>query len=312
MSTDDRHISKDERSIVVGVDGSEHARSALKRAADEAKLRGSWLRIIHARVRDPRFVPAWYSAESSDLSPGEAIVQDATGLVATRHPSVIVRGEVDESPAATALAKASEAAQMVVVGARGLGGFEELLLGSVSDQCVQYAHCPVVVVHADSDELAYRTAELQIVVGIDGSLGSTRALEWALEEASICSASVEGVYAWQYPPVGAFVMEPAHESNVIARELVEAATDHAERLAPHVPFKAGACFNAAVPALLGASRGADLLVVGTRGHGRLQNALLGSVAHQCARHAECAVVVVRPHSREADSEAMARGKRWGS
>jgi nucleotide-binding universal stress UspA family protein len=282
---------------------------ALKWAADEAKRRDLWLRIMYAHVREPQFVPAWYSPESSDLSPGEAIIDEAVGLAATRHPSVIARGEVVEWPAALVLTSASRSAEMLVVGARGLGGFDELLLGSVSDQCVQYAHCPVVVVHSDSDDLPYRAVEPRIVVGIDGSLGSARALQWALEEASIRGASVEGVYAWQYPPVGSFIMGPTHGSKVVAHEVVDAATDHAERLAPDVPFKAVACFNAAVPALLDACEGADLLVVGSRGHGRFQNALLGSVAHQCARHAGCAVVVARPHTGETDTGTRARDDR---
>jgi nucleotide-binding universal stress UspA family protein len=307
MPGDERIQSQaDQRSIVVGVDGSEHSRLALKWAADEAKRRGSLLRILYAQISEPKNVPAWYAPGSSDLSPGEAIIDDAVGLVATRHPSVLTGGEVVGWPAALVLTSASRSAELIVVGARGLGGFEELLLGSVSDQCVQYAHCPVVVVHSDSDDLPYRAVEPRIVVGIDGSLGSTRALQWALEEARIRSASVEAVYAWQYPPVGAFVMGPTHGYEVVAHEVVDAATDHAERLAPEVPFKAGACFNATVPALLDACRGADLLVVGSRGHGRFQDALVGSVAHQCARHARCAVVVTRPHIGEGDSAKRAR------
>jgi len=302
-------IRNDERTTVVGVDGSEYSRLALKWASDEAKRRGSQVRILYARINAPKDVPAWYEPGSSDLSPEEAIIDDAVGLVATRHPSVIARGEIVEWPASLVLTVASRSADLLVVGARGLGGFEELLLGSVSDQCIQYAHCPVAVVHSDADDLPLRAVEPRIVVGIDGSLGSTRALRWALEEAQIRSASVEAVYAWQYPPIGAFVMGPSHGCEVIAHEVVDAATDRAEQLAPEVPFKAESCFDAAVPALLDACRGADLLVVGSKGHGSFQDSLVGSVAHQCARHARCAVVVARPHIDEEYSERTARADR---
>ena len=282
------------RPIVVGVDGSEHSRLAVKWAADEARRRGSTLRVFFAEIEDPADVPEWYVPGTPGLTPGEAILDDAVGLVATRHPSVPVRGEVVQWPPAMVLTSASRSADLLVVGSRGLGGFDELLLGSVSDQCIQYAHCPVAVVHSDSDDPEYRSARPRIVVGVDGSLGSTRALRWALDEASIRSASVEAVYSWQYPPVHSMIMAPPGGYQVVAREVAEAARDHAARTAPSVPFSMSDCFSATVPALLDACLGSDLLVVGSRGHGGFDSALLGSTAHQCARHARCAVVVVRP------------------
>ncbi len=286
-------IRSDEGSIVVGVDGSAHGRLALKWAADEAKRRDSSLRIVYAQTDGHKEVPAWYSSDTCGLSPGEAIIDDAVGLVATRHPSIVARGEVVDWPAALLLTAASRSADLLVVGARGLGGFKELLLGSVSDQCLQYARCPVAVVHSDADDIPYQAFESRIVVGIDGSLGSTQALQWALEEASRRSASVEAVYAWQYPPIGTFV-RPNHGSEAVMQDIVDAAVVHAERVAPGAPFKARASCSATIPTLLDACRGADLLVLGSRGHGRFRDTLLGSVSHQCARHAGCTVIVVRP------------------
>jgi nucleotide-binding universal stress UspA family protein len=304
MSGDESDITDHTaRSIVVGVDGSSHARSALKWAADEAERRRLPLRVMFAQVREVKNVPVWYAPGSTDLTPGEAVIDDAVGLVATRHPSVMVRGEVVERPPSSVLTVASRSAELLVVGARGKGGFEELLLGSVSDQCIQHAHGPVVVVHADPDDLPLRAVAPRVVVGVDGSLGSTRALSWALEEARLRSASVEAIYAWQYPPVGAFVVAPMHGSEAFAREVVAAATAHAERAAPDVAFSARTAFDAEVPALLDACRGADLLVVGSRGHGRFHDGLLGSIAQQCARHATCAVVVFRPRVSEDGREA---------
>jgi nucleotide-binding universal stress UspA family protein len=284
----------DERTVVVGIDGSEHSRQALKWAADEAKRRRAFLKIVFARIEEPEHVPAWYQPGASGGAPAQAVIDDAYGLVATRHPSVVARAETVEWPPARVLTMASRSADLVVVGARGHGGFDELLLGSVSDQCIQYAHCPVVVVHADPDALPLRAAEPRIVVGIDGSLGSSRALKWALEEAQLRSASVEVVYAWQYPPIGAFVLGPVNGYEVAAEEIVHAATGYATHHCPDVPFTSVLRFEAAVPALLDASRHAELLVTGSKGHGGFEHALLGSVAHQCARHATCAVAVARP------------------
>jgi nucleotide-binding universal stress UspA family protein len=143
--------------------------------------------------------------------------------------------------------------------------------------------------------LPLRAVKPRIVVGIDGSLGSTRALRWALEEAILRSASVEAIYAWQYPPIGAFILGPVNGYQAVTREIIESATDYAAKWAPEVPIKVTDSFGAAVPALLDASRGAELLVAGSRGHGGFKDALLGSVAHQLARHAKCVVVVTRPH-----------------
>jgi nucleotide-binding universal stress UspA family protein len=163
----------------------------------------------------------------------------------------------------------------------------------------------VAVVRADPDELPLRATYPRIVAGLDGSLGSTRALRWALWEAQIRSASVEAIYAWEYPPIGTFVLPPAHGYVMAAREIVQAATESAGRLAPDVSFEVNVRFDATVPALLDASKGADLLVAGSRGHGGFKDALLGSVAHQCARHASCTVVVVRSFVPKDDVSAKA-------
>jgi len=298
-------IQRDDRTVVVGVDGSEHSRMAVKWAADEAARRGSFLKILLAVVKEPKNVPIWYEPGSFGLSPGEAIVDDAFGLVATRHPSLLARVEIVEQAPVPLLTGASRSADLLVVGARGRGGFKELFLGSVSDKCIQYAHCPVAVVHADPDDLPLEAVAPRIVVGIDGSLGSTRALRWALEEAQIGSASVEAIYAWQYPPIGTFVLTPAHGYGIAGREIVDAATEYAGKWAPEVPFEANVRFDATVPGLLTASKGADLLVTGSRGHGGFKDALLGSVAHQCSRHAGCTVVVVRSLVPEGDFSATA-------
>jgi len=284
------HIGPD--TIVVGVDGSEHSRLAVKWAGDEADRRGSLLLLLFAQIGEPDHLPPWYQRGNGEVSAGEAVVDDAFGLVATRHPSVMARTEVVEWPPALALTVASRSAELLVVGARGLGGFKELLLGSVSDQCIQYSHCPVVVVSKDPDE--GKVDGPRIVVGIDGSFGSSQALHWALDEAGVRSATVEAIYAWQYPPIGAYILGPPEGFEASGQEIVDGALEFHKRWAPEVPFAAVAHLGATVPALLDASRDADLLVVGARGHGSFSDVLLGSVAHQCARHGHGTVVVTRP------------------
>ena len=139
----------------------------------------------------------------------------------------------------------------------------------------------------------------KIVVGIDGSEGSERALEWAAAEARLRAAQLSLVRAW-YPPaalygglgwtgISADVIDDFRE--LAAKQLEDACTKHAaslegltvERLVPE---------DLAAPALIEAAADADLLVVGTRGHGGFAGLLLGSVSQQCAHHAPCPVVIV--------------------
>jgi nucleotide-binding universal stress UspA family protein len=133
--------------IVVGVDGSATARTALAWAADEALRRGATLQVISAfpsptllGVNPPAEYFATIDAEARQLIDDEIAQVPAVAKVAN-----VVRVAVPESPGA-ALVAASVGAEMLVVGRRGRGGFSELLLGSVSNQCVHHAHCPVVVV----------------------------------------------------------------------------------------------------------------------------------------------------------------------
>lgn len=295
----------EERAIVVGVDGSEYSRLALKWAADEAKLRGSVLHVVFAGAGGPKEVPGWYEAGSDQVAAGKAVVDDAVGLVATRHPSVVVRGEALEWPGALALIDASVAADLLVVGARGKGGFKGLLLGSVSHQCIQHAHCPVVVVHSRSEDPAPSSPGHRIVVGIDGSDGSDRALQWALAEARFRSAVLEGIYGWKYPPMSTIVMGRSERYEAAARSITDAASLRAEQWEPGVRFESVSHFDAPVATLLEASDGADLLVVGARGRGGFHDMVLGSVAQQCANHARCPVVVVRPPAVQPDLAAPA-------
>lgn len=290
------------RRVVVGVDGSEQGWSALAWAADEASLRGAVLRVLYSHEEPSEGRTA--STVSPSVAEGaEGIVGAARSRVAERHPSLEVRAETTGDRAPYALIEASCSADLLVVGARGLGGLRSLVLGSVSQRCIRYAHCPVVVVRLEAAKASRTPADRTIVVGTDGSLGSTRALRWALREGRSRGTSVRAVFAWQYPPVHSMVMGPANGNPVGAREIVDATRALAARCEPDVPLVAVDSVGATVPVLLDASVGADLLVVGSRGHGPLHDALVGSVAHECITSVPCPVVVVQPSTGELDALA---------
>ena len=139
--------------IVVGIDGSKHADAALALAAEEASLRGARLVIVCAWdapvVMNPQYV---YPTEMlEDLRrQAESLVQAAVARVAELQPRVPCEGKAMEGQAALVLLKEAEQAEMIVVGSRGHGGFSSLLLGSVSQQVVHHAPCPVLVVRQTS------------------------------------------------------------------------------------------------------------------------------------------------------------------
>jgi len=136
--------------IVVGVDGSEHSLDALRWAAAEAKLRGATLRVV-ASFSTPLMSTGYEVAvpDSADLSAASTTMLNAA-LDSVRSSGVLdgvdVITEVLEGHAGEQLIRLSENADLLVVGARGHGGFLGLLMGSVTTYVVNHALCPVVVV----------------------------------------------------------------------------------------------------------------------------------------------------------------------
>lgn len=133
--------------IVVGIDGSSPAQEALEWAAAEAQLRQVPLEVIHTWSLPPSSPSAGIEGVVDAIeSAAQKVLDDAVAHVASIAPGVEVDGRTVPGGAGSVLVDASRNASLVVVGARGRGGFTSLLLGSVSSQVVQHAECPVVVV----------------------------------------------------------------------------------------------------------------------------------------------------------------------
>jgi nucleotide-binding universal stress UspA family protein len=141
--------------IVVGVDGSECAKKALAEAIREAQLRAAHLRVIcvwqlpTSAYGMGGFVPTLDEATTDAFrESAQQVVEGSLEQAKQTQPGIVCDGKVVEGQAAAVLLKESEDASLVVVGNRGHGGFGSLLLGSVSQQVVHHAHCPVLVVRA--------------------------------------------------------------------------------------------------------------------------------------------------------------------
>ena len=129
----------------------------------------------------------------------------------------------------------------------------------------------------------------RIVVGVDGSLGSTRALDWAAAEAERCRAVLAVVGAWEF---GGFTGAMVDTGD--ARSAVDAALDRLAEGHPGVSVERKVSHDPAAYTLIEAAAEADLLVVGSRGFGGFRGLLLGSVGQHCLTHAPCSVAIVRP------------------
>ncbi|MFE9309028.1 universal stress protein [Streptomyces sp. NPDC006706] len=134
----------------------------------------------------------------------------------------------------------------------------------------------------------------RIVVGVDGSGPSEDALRWAARQAALTGAVVEAVTVWEYPMwYGTSALAAGFDFADNAAKILAQALD--ETFGSDRPVEIRTRVEQGNPAgvLLAASRGAELLVVGNRGHGGFTEALLGSVGQHLVQHAECPVVVIR-------------------
>jgi nucleotide-binding universal stress UspA family protein len=137
-----------------------------------------------------------------------------------------------------------------------------------------------------------------IVVGVDGSEPSRLALQWALRQAKLSGAGVRAISAWRYPAMagaGGYAVSMTDATDfgeLAAKQLAEVIADEADP-ASDVRISTSVVEGIAAQVLLGAAKGAELLVVGSRGHGAFTGALLGSVSQHCAHLAPCPIVIVR-------------------
>ncbi|MGB8381168.1 MAG: universal stress protein [Dermatophilaceae bacterium] len=133
----------------------------------------------------------------------------------------------------------------------------------------------------------------RIVVGVDGATGSLAALRWAVAEARLRHATVEAVIAWAPPQTYGYAPAyPIEDFQADAAAALEQAVDSVREDIAGVEFVSTVTQGRPAPVLLAAGAKADLLVVGSRGHGGFAGMLLGSVSQHCVHHAVGPVVVV--------------------
>jgi len=295
---------KPDRAIVVGYDGSLHSRLALRWAVDEAARIRSAVQIVSVLGWLVEAAGAITTAsEAQACEQARQLLDQAAADAYAQDPDVPVSTALEVGHPASVLCDASADARLLVMGSRGLGGFTGLLAGSVSVAVATHAHCPVVVVR----HLLEVASRLPVVVGVDDSAQSQQAVRFAFAEADQRGLGVVAVRAWKSPlpdpyTAGYLRSEEAAEIQTSERRFLQQAIGPATKEYPLVPTQSRLVFGDAGVALAEASEGAQLVVVGSRGHGGFAGLLLGSVGLHLLHCAACPVVIIREPASDAKDD----------
>lgn len=266
-------MTEDNRPVLVAYDASPSAETALDWAAENIAATTDLRVVLVASETEPvtsrhqhvarTAVEKWRTAASDRL----ATLGRADSSIDVRHGPVVPQ-----------LLEAAEKASMLVVGSSGHSLVVGTLTGSVSQHLARSAPCPVVVVRP-----CHSTAAERIVVGVDDSSASVRALRLACEKARRSGGTVTAIHGFT----------PADRQLADAEMMVrDAVRDCAAEFAD-VPIDLAAVPARAAHALVDASRTASLVVVGSRGRDAFTEMALGSVSQHVLHHAECPVAIVR-------------------
>lgn len=276
--------------VIVGIDGSEQALSAVRAAAREASHRNQPLHIVHAFIWPSLHVNVGPLAgklpETGLRHHAEDLLEEATTEARKVAPQVPITTVLIDGSATPVLLEESRRATLLVLGDRGLGGVSGLIIGSVAVHTAAHAHCPVLVVRGAEPAVG------PVVVGVDGSQTSTLAVGFAFQEADYRRAELVPVLT-----VGSGQWRASQDTADLVEQ--EARRTLSESLAgwraqyPDVVVRPEVTRGHPRHVLVERSTKAQLVVLGAVGRDTFKGLVLGSVSQALLHHSACPVAVVR-------------------
>ncbi|SER71232.1 universal stress protein [Lentzea albida] len=282
--------------VVVGVDGSSSALAAVRWAAEECARHHTRLRLVHGYslpVRGyPEIIMTANEIRRAIQDQAHEWLTEATAAARAAAPGVEVVTEVVADNGTHLLIEESRAAKLMVLGSTGLGNVTGLLVGSTALALASHGECPLVVVRGTA------VPDGPVVVGVDGSPTSEAALAFAFEEASTRGCGLTAVLCWQD-----FMVESAYSATRFTVDWGQVEGEErrllAQRLAgwqekyPDVEVHRVVLRDRPVRALMRYGAEAQLVVVGSHGHGGFAGMLLGSTSQALVYNAPCPLAIVR-------------------
>lgn len=287
-----------EQPIVVGIDASDAAETAVSWALADAATHGATVRMVCAYRRAVAYEPMlmWSGPPEPPSEHSRAVAQDvlakASAYAASREPGVPVSGEAIEGNPVPVLVEESHRGSLLVLGSRHRSAVGASVLGSVSAAVAARAACPVVVLGGPAPLDGEQAC---VVVGVDGTEESELLLRFAFDHASRHRVPLKALLVWHPDLLAGMQWRAAPAVPERAeRGLSEALAGWREKY-PEVEVHSAVIRDRPAAGLLSWASSAQLLVVGSRGRHALAGTLLGSVSQAVLHHATCPVAVVPVH-----------------
>ncbi|WP_432034924.1 universal stress protein [Streptomyces cucumeris] len=285
--------------VVVGLDGSDSAWSALDRAVAEAQRRGATLEIVHAWPW-ARTDPLAFDRDSEPQRPpvevARTVLRLAVARASEKDPGLRIVPTLTAQDAVPELLRIGRGASLIVIGTRGLGGFTGLLLGSVGLRLAAHTDRPLLVVRGGVPAAYGPEGHGRVLVGVEGGADEAAA-RFAFEEAIRRGARLRVLYAWTHPR--AFGGDHTLPSREVVALRAERAQEETYRVVAglreefgEVGVREDTVHSAPAQALVEASRAADVLVLAVHRRTARLGLQLGPVTHAVLHHAHCPVVLV--------------------
>lgn len=284
--------------VLAAFDGTEASREAVRWAAREASSRGAPLLLVHVLARPfQHSIPMRIPDEENVMEKlRNAVLRELDSLEDVCReidPNLDVRKSMPIGDAAETLVEMAGDAELVVLGGPLVGSQTDRLGVTAAEVIARRAAAPIVVVRGEINT----AADAPVVVGVDGSAVSNRAIGFAFESASRLGRPLVGVHSWGESAFNPFDVVDEWDTNRSefrdrASEVLSEAMAGWAQQDPDVQVRHVVGADTPAHLLLGEAKGAGLLVVGSHGRGAVRRAFLGSVSHAVLNQASCPVAVL--------------------